>query len=45
MPFTLFEDWSTILATVKEIVAGEKSVEGIGLEGSQNFLKGGDEKK
>jgi len=44
VPFTIFEDWSTILSTVKDIVAGKTSVEKVSAEGVEDFNKGGNEK-
>lgn len=40
MPFTLFEDWSSILATVKEIVAGKTTVEKVSAEGKEESKQG-----
>ena len=40
----IFEDWSSILATVKEIVSGMKSVKQVSAEGVENFKNGGNEK-
>lgn len=39
MPFTVFEDWSSILAKVKSIVAGEISVQEAAHEGYEQFKK------
>ena len=44
VPFTIFEDWSSILAIVKEIVSGKKSVKQVSAEGVKDFKKGGNEK-
>lgn len=40
VPFTVFEDWSTILDTVKAIVDGEKDVKEVAKEGAKNFETG-----
>lgn len=40
VPFTVFEDWSSILETVKKIVAGEKTVQDAAKEGHEMFKKG-----
>ena len=40
VPFTVFEDWSSILATVKKIVAGEKTVQDAAQEGHKAFQNG-----
>jgi hypothetical protein len=40
VPFTEFEDWSSILATVKDIVAGKTSVAEVSAKGVQDFKKG-----
>ena len=40
VPFTVFEDWSSILETVKKIVAGEKTVQDAAQEGHEAFQKG-----
>lgn len=40
VPFTVFEDWSTILSTVKAIVDGEKDVKEVAKEGIKNFEAG-----
>jgi 2,3-diketo-5-methylthio-1-phosphopentane phosphatase len=37
MPFTLFNDWSSILATVKEIVAGKISVQEVSARGVAEY--------
>jgi hypothetical protein len=44
VPFTIFEDWSSILAIVKDIVAGKTSVKQVSAEGVDGFKKGGNEK-
>jgi hypothetical protein len=44
VPFTVFEDWSSILATVKDIVAGKTSVKKVSAEGAEDFKHGGNEK-
>lgn len=36
VPFTVFEDWSTILSTVKDIVAGKTTVEKVAAEGAKH---------
>lgn len=41
VPFTVFEDWSSILATVQEIVAGKKSVQQAADEGYKAYKQGG----
>lgn len=41
VPFTLFEDWSSILSTVKDIVAGKTSVKAVSTAGVQDFEQGG----
>lgn len=40
VPFTVFEDWSSILATVKKIVAGEQSVQEAAHQGFEDFKAG-----
>jgi hypothetical protein len=35
MPFTIFEDWSSILATVKDIVEGKTTVQEVSAAGVQ----------
>jgi len=40
VPFTVFEDWSSILETVKKIVAGEKTVQDAAKEGHELWRKG-----
>ncbi|KAF2482899.1 HAD-like domain-containing protein [Neohortaea acidophila] len=40
VPFTTFNDWSSILATVKEIVEGKTSIQDAAREGFEKF-KGG----
>merc|ERR1711974_124386 len=40
VPFTVFEDWSSILATVKQIVAGERSVQDAAREGFADYKAG-----
>jgi 2-hydroxy-3-keto-5-methylthiopentenyl-1-phosphate phosphatase len=37
VPFTEFENWSSILATVKDIVAGKTTVKKVSAEGVENF--------
>ena len=45
VPFTIFEDWSDILAKVKLIVAGKTTVKAVSAEGLEDFKQGGNEKK
>ncbi|KAF2083514.1 2-hydroxy-3-keto-5-methylthiopentenyl-1-phosphate phosphatase-like protein [Saccharata proteae CBS 121410] len=40
IPFNVFEDWSSILAKVKQIVAGEKSVHEMAKEGYELYKAG-----
>ena len=40
VPFTIFEDWSSILATVKKIHAGEQSVHEAAHEGYELYKQG-----
>lgn len=40
VPFTVFEDWSTILAKTKEIVEGKTTVQDAAREGHEAFLRG-----
>jgi 2-hydroxy-3-keto-5-methylthiopentenyl-1-phosphate phosphatase len=40
VPFTVFEDWSSILATVKKIVAGEQTVQEAAQQGFEDFKAG-----
>jgi hypothetical protein len=35
VPFTVFEDWSSILATVKDIVSGKTTVDKVSAEGAK----------
>ncbi|TVY33517.1 Pdp3-interacting factor [Lachnellula subtilissima] len=39
VPFTEFEDWSSILATVKKIAAGETDVKTVAAEGHEAFKR------
>lgn len=39
VPFTVFEDWSTILSTVQDVVAGKATVEEIATKGHADTLK------
>lgn len=41
VPFTVFEDWSEILAKVKAIVEGKTSVEDAAKDGYEEYKKGG----
>merc|ERR1711959_697372 len=41
VPFTVFEDWSSILATVQDIVAGKKSLQQAADEGYKAYKEGG----
>lgn len=40
VPFTVFEDWSSILATVKKIVAGETTVHDAAKQGFEDYKAG-----
>lgn len=40
VPFTVFEDWSAILSTVKDIVDGKKDVKEVAKEGTKSFEAG-----
>ena len=40
VPFTVFEDWSSILEKVKEIVAGKTTVQDAAREGFEDYTKG-----
>lgn len=40
VPFTVFEDWSSILATVKQIVAGETTVQDAARQGFEDYKAG-----
>lgn len=40
VPFTVFEDWSSILESVKQIVAGKLSVHDAAKEGYEQYKKG-----
>jgi len=44
VPFTEFEDWSSILATVKEIVAGKITVKEVSTQGLEDFEEAKNEK-
>jgi hypothetical protein len=44
MPFTLFDDWTKITATVKDIVAGKTTVEEVSAQGIEDFKQGGNQK-
>jgi 2,3-diketo-5-methylthio-1-phosphopentane phosphatase len=44
VPFTIFEDWSSILSTVKDIVAGKTTVKDVYAAGVEDFKQGGNEK-
>lgn len=37
IPFTIFEDWNSILGTVKDIVAGKITVDKVATEGMEDF--------
>lgn len=39
MPFTTFEDWSSILATSKDILSGKVSVKKVAQEGLEKEQK------
>jgi len=39
VPFTEFESWSSILATIKEIVAGKNTVKQVSAQGAEDFKK------
>jgi hypothetical protein len=39
VPFTEFENWSSILAIVKRIAAGETDVKTVAAEGHEDFKK------
>lgn len=41
VPFTVFEDWSSILADVKKVVAGETTVQELSASGLAEFKKSG----
>lgn len=41
MPFTIFEDWSSILATVKDIMAGKTTVQEVSAAGVQEAKAAG----
>jgi len=41
VPFTIFEDWSSILATVKEVVSGKTDVKKVAAAGMEDFKHGG----
>jgi hypothetical protein len=40
MPFTVFEDWSTILATTKDIYEGKVSVKKVAEQGLEKVQAG-----
>lgn len=40
MPFTVFEDWSSILQKCREIVEGKKTVQQAAKEGYEAYQKG-----
>ena len=44
VPFTIFEDWSSILATVKNVVAGKTNVKEVAAAGYEDFKRGGNKK-
>ncbi|TAQ91586.1 hypothetical protein B7494_g58 [Chlorociboria aeruginascens] len=44
VPFNVFEDWSSITATVKDIVSGKTDVKKVALEGYEDFKKNGNTK-
>lgn len=37
MPFTLFDDWTKISQTVKDVVAGKKTLEEISAQGLKEY--------
>ncbi|KAI9821874.1 MAG: hypothetical protein M1827_002456 [Pycnora praestabilis] len=45
MPFTVFEDWKSILATTKDINSGKTSVKKVAAEGAEAFKKESSEVK
>lgn len=40
VPFTVFEDWSSILTKCKQIVEGKKTVQEAAKEGVEDYQKG-----
>jgi 2-hydroxy-3-keto-5-methylthiopentenyl-1-phosphate phosphatase len=40
VPFEVFEDWTSILATVKEVVSGKKSLKQAAAEGLKDYKEG-----
>lgn len=40
MPFTTFDDWSTILQTTKDILSGKVSVKNVAQEGERTVHRG-----
>jgi hypothetical protein len=44
MPFTIFEDWSSILETTKAIYEGKVSLKKVAEEGLDKLHHGGNEK-
>jgi len=45
VPFTIFEDWSSILVTVKDIVSAKTDVKKVSAEGFEDFKRRENEKK
>jgi 2-hydroxy-3-keto-5-methylthiopentenyl-1-phosphate phosphatase len=39
VPFTIFEDWSSILSTVKDIVSGKTSVKEVSAAGTEEIQR------
>lgn len=44
VPFTMFEDWSSILATVKDVYEGKTNVKEVAKEGVEDYEQGGNKK-
>jgi len=45
VPFTIFEDWKSILATTQDILSGKTDVKKVAAEGAEDFKHGGNEVK
>jgi hypothetical protein len=44
MPFTMFDDWTKISETVKDIVAGKTTVQEVSRQGMEEYNQGANQK-
>lgn len=40
MPFTMFDDWTKISSTVKDVVAGKTTIEKVSAQGIEEYKEG-----